>query len=594
MTIRVPPVIRTSASLVIANVDTVAPRAENPGSAAAQSQLKNTVPAAPRDRQGASRLLAGCFCMPGPMSPTTKTARSIAAERAANLDGAIDQWGKTQSDAVDAAHKIKNLLRENGSSKLFSNARATKTLSLQGHNLTSIPIQLCQAHKLETLDLTRNKLTNLPAEIAGFSKLKQLILKGNSLANLPVEIAQVDTLQDLNLSHNYLSSFPAEMGASKTLKSLDLSQNQLASFPAEMGKAIKLTDLDLKGNHLRDLPDEIGNLSNLRHLDISHNRFRTVPRALLKLPSTTEIDLRRNPLPEQEILLVRAAILERRAAGLMPPQILLPRLAAEGGEFYGKDANAHQSAVISAFKQRLDSVARQFPHCLTGDVATQHAELKAIEARLTHALDTHEANYAPDPKTLLHAREIASTMFKKGHSEDPANYNEFKYSSGHVLAYTFLSLEAQWDQTPKSDIAQAHRNGMQGLIAALDSGSGGCDTRLSEEVMQLIGLPLSDYAQANPEVSGIEPPPVTDEEARDLIMIEAKRILGDLIDRNPNLDITSQPAIWRQILVKRIQTEQPTLPPESLSKTIAQILSMWETFHDLVEEQRANAASADK
>ncbi|MES2832571.1 MAG: leucine-rich repeat domain-containing protein [Pseudomonadota bacterium] len=569
------------------------PQAEDPGvDAAPPPRVRNPTPAILRNPQRSSRVLAGCFGISKPVSPTTIAECGIETERFTELDAAIDQWRMTQNHAVGAADKIKKVLRETNSSRLFGNARAPKKLVLQAYWVTSIPIEICQARALETLDLTRNKLTNLPAQVAHLSRLKQLILRGNSLTNFPVEMAQVSTLWKLDLSYNYLNSFPTEMWQAKALRSLDLSQNQLTSLPAEMGQATKLRDLALKGNRLNDLPAEIANLSNLRHLDLSSNRFETVPRALLRLPGTTEIDLRKNPLPEQEILLVREAVVARRNAGFTPPQILLPPLAGEANEFrdaVANNMNVHTTVLTTAFKKRLDEVARQFPKHLTGDVAAQHAELKAIEARLTYALRAHAKHDAPNSRVLRHARKTASIMFKKGNGERPIYFNEFKYSPGHVLAYTFLSLEAQWAQTPESDLAQARRNGMQALVAALDSGSGMCDTRLSEEVMQLIGLPLSDYAQANPDVFGIKPPKITEVEAHDLVMIEAKRVLGELIARNKDLGNTSQPVAWRQTLVERIETEHPKLPRESLEKTISQIQSMWETFYDLVEEQRANA-----
>ena len=494
-------------------------------------------------------------------------------------------------------------------------AKALRMLLLNDNLLTSFPAGMAQAQALQHLDLCNNRLTGFPAEMGNAKALRNLTLSDNRLESFPAEMGQAQALQVLNLNRNRLENFPGEMGQAKSLQSLHLSGNRLRSFPAEMGQAKALQQLylsqnvleslpaeigqanaleglHLDDNRLSDLPLEIAHLSNLRFLDLSGNRFTTVPGALLELPEATEIDLRHNPIPEAEILAVRERLAQRLANGQTVPQLLLPPLAAEVGELREaavNQMNVHTTVLTAAFQKRLNEVALQFPQQLDGSAEQQRAELGAIAARLTQALDEHATRHAPDPEALHEARQAADLMFQKGQGAAEAFHNEFDRSAGHVLAYTFLAIEAQIAHTPEEHRAEATRSGMARLIGALENGSGNCDTRLCEEVMQVIGLPLSDHAQQHPEVIHVTPPRATAGEAQDVTLGVAKSLLREMLETEPGSIGEAPSAVWRARLQATMLRDHPAVTPGQVEQAVQTIESAWQEFRELVEEQRTAA-----
>ena len=216
----------------------------------------------------------------------------------------------------------------------------------------------------------------------------------------------------------------------------------------------------------------------------------------------------------------------------------------------------------------------------------QVAQIRAIEARLNGALTVHGGQLGLDAQELWQAGGVATMMFQKSRGEQSENYNDFHHSAGHVLAYTFLGLERQWAQTPEMHQTEARRNGMERLIQALQNGHGNCDTRLCEEVLQTIGLPLSAYATAHPEIVAIRPAAVGTRESRDIIFDEAKKVLTDLMQGGAELRDAAPPDAWRAALSQRLRRDHPRLSSEQENACVQQIESDWPTFHALVAEQR--------
>jgi Leucine-rich repeat (LRR) protein len=484
----------------------------------------------------------------------------------------------------------------------MAQVKTLQTLDLGQNRLTSFPAEMGQATALQTLDLGQNQLTSFPAEMGQAKALRKLDLGVNQLTSFPAEMGQATALQTLILVNNRLTSFPAEMGQAKALQTLDLESNRLTTFPAEIGQAKALQTLNLRDNALTTLPAEIAKLPNLRHLDLRGNRFTQVPRALLEAKADAEINLLHNPLPNEEIRAVRDAIAQRRAAGQPVPHLILPPLAEDVGELreaVANQMNVHTGVLTQAFKKRLDALAKQFPDHLNGTNQQQHHAMTEIETRLLVVLDAHALHHAPDAAAIAKAREIARLMIQKGQSEHLAYVNDFQDvqtgseanvvtgTAGHALAYTFLALEAQWAGTPEAHRAEARANGMSGLIAALNSGSGMCDTRLCEEVLQMVGLPLSDYAQAHPEVVAIQPVQSSIEESREIIMAAARQVLTALLETDPAPGDASPPAAWRSTLAATMQRDHPNVPAAEVERQMQHIELAWETFHDMVVEQGA-------
>ena len=527
--------MRSTNSLATAGAvaDVAAPidAAPEPGPASAnasQLPVRRPIPTMIKGLQRGARSLVSHFGLPTENSASGLAMNATAAQQRmspAQLDAAIHRWAQTQVSPVisTVTREMKRVLHINDSVGQFRFKRSSK---------------------FEILDLKGAQLT----------------------------------------------SFPPEMGQAQALQGLYLNQNRLTSFPAEMGQAQALQILFLSDNQLSDLPKEIAQLTKLRFLDLDNNRFAHVPRALLELPSTTEINLSNNPLPDAEILAVRAEIAQRLAEGKTVPQLIMPGLEAEAGELreaVANGMNVHTGVLTNAFKKRLDAVALQFPEQLQGSLVAQRAEMTVITQRLTTALEAHAHNHPVNPDAFSQARGVAHLMFQKGQGHEATYVNDFQHSAGHVLAYTFLAMEAQWANTPKAEQAQAKSNGMTALIQALKSGSGECDTRLCEEVMQTIGLPLSDYAQAHPDIIAIKAPQTSVDQSRDVIVNVAKNVLRALLEKDRALTCDAPPAAWRAMVVKEMETDHPKVLPEQIETNLEKIESAWQTFHEQVEEKMA-------
>ena len=467
-------------------------------------------------------------------------------------------------------------------------------LDLQNNKLAALPGEIGQLSNLQTLYLNNNQLAALPGEIGQLTNLNELYLQRNQLAALPGEIGQLTNLQTLEMNHNQLAALPSGIGQLTNLQTLEMNHNQLAALPGEIGQLSNLQTLDLDNNHLVALPGEIGQLSKLQRLWLRNNQFTTVPRVLLDFPAGTEINLQGNPLPDAEIIAVREEIERRRAGRQAVPRLILPSLAADGEDALraaaAGDMNVHQQPLTDAFKRRLDELANQFPGNLKGETEQDRAEMKTIEKRLFAAFERHAA---PHPRYRA-ACDVARTMFQKGYGQRRAYYNDFRYSSGHVLSYVVLAMEAQWERTPDTERDQAQENGVNNLIDFLAAGrdSDGhtfCDTRHIEEVLQMIGLPLSRHAQDNVDIIGATPVGLAAEQIREATLPVAKRTLLDLARQSPDLADDALQAAFRTALTHAMHAEHPGVTPEQLNAYLdTDILPMWDTFKELALDEEGN------
>lgn len=131
-------------------------------------------------------------------------------------------------------------------------------LDLEALGLTRLPKNLFEDvslnkywKNLRVLNLENNQLTALPAEIGNLHRLESLFLKNNQLTALPPEIGNLHKLSRLYLQKNRLTTLPSEIGNLQELFWLLLEMNELTALPLEIGAAQKLTIISLEYNHLR-------------------------------------------------------------------------------------------------------------------------------------------------------------------------------------------------------------------------------------------------------------------------------------------------------------------------------------------------------
>ncbi|MGZ3239709.1 MAG: leucine-rich repeat domain-containing protein [Burkholderiaceae bacterium] len=457
------------------------------------------------------------------------------------------------------------------------------------YKLAAVPAKIGQLSRLERLRLENNQLTTLPPEIGRLTRMKELNLNNNQLTALPPEIEQLTRMGRLDLGNNQLAALPPGIGKSIFMAELDLGNNQLTALPPEIGQLSGLITINLENNQLTELPDTLRDLKWPMHLNLSNNRFTHVPRFLLACFRLCEIDLRGNPISEEEIATVRLEMANRRAAGLAVPQIIFPRVAGDvinannALQIAAQDGlNVHSNALTDSFKLQLDDLIKQFPDNLKGTVRKQRAEIDLIEVRLIAAFNL---NYQGRDNDESHekALKVAKTMFEKADGSTKAYYNDFQYSSGHILSYVFLAMEAQWKNTPAEYLNEAKHNGLKLLSDFLAAGNDFCDTRHIEEVMQMISLPLSQYAQKHPEVVKKVAVGLSPQQVRDTTFPVAQRTLQNMAEQKTKLSDKDLQDAFCTTLTNTMRAEHPSITAEQLDEYIrSNILDHWSEFQELV------------
>ena len=514
------------------------------------------------------------------MTPPQKNKKEYLSEWNAWAEQlAPDENRKAALERMKAA-KSNLVLIGLGLTSLPENLPASlKTLHSSHNQLTRLPENLPAT--LETLDSSHNQLTRLPENLP--ASLKTLDSSHNQLTRLPENLPA--SLKTLHSFDNQLTSLPENLPAS--LEFLDSFHNQLTSLPENLPASLKT--LDFSHNQLTSLPESISNLLGLHRLDLSNNRFTTVPNALLDLPDTTEVFLRGNPIPRDEIRRVRAELENRRTQGRPVPQLILPEIEDDVNpdnalrDAAQVDFNVHARGLTTNITRRLNVLAERFPDYLVGDTASQRTEMREIQERLQQALNDHGKEH-PQREN---AQRMAEQMFATGLGERNDFYNDFQgttsKSAGHVLSYVFLALEEQWKKTPAAHLQEARTNGITQLIDRLASGEGHCDTRLIEEVFQIVGMPFSKYAQSHPEVITDAPISLSREQVRDVMLPLAKTILKQVMQQ-PDAGEDEKQAFHAALLEE--MSKHPAITRDQWESYLNEEIFMdWETFKEVANAE---------
>jgi Leucine-rich repeat (LRR) protein len=192
--------------------------------------------------------------------------------------------------------------------------------------ITSLPSQIGNLKNLTHLTLYNSQITNLPTQVGNFRNLTYLNLAGTSITSLPPEIGKLNKLTVLDLHDSKITSLPPEIGKLQNLTELDLSGTEITSLPPEIGKLNKLSELYLSGTEITSLPPEIGKLNKLSELYLSFTAIMSLPPEIGKLNNLTYLDLRETPitsLPPEIGKLNNLTYLDLRETPItsLPPEI---------------------------------------------------------------------------------------------------------------------------------------------------------------------------------------------------------------------------------------------------------------------------------
>lgn len=147
----------------------------------------------------------------------------------------------------------------------------SKTLTLAGEGIGTVPRQIGELKNLESLTLKGNGLSDLPDEISELKNLRRLSLAKNNFEAIPDSICELFRLEELFLSRNQIETLPPGIGKLRNLRTLSLHRNKLSSLPPEIGDLRELRALMLQSNRLTSLPSEIVKLTQLKTIELGKN-----------------------------------------------------------------------------------------------------------------------------------------------------------------------------------------------------------------------------------------------------------------------------------------------------------------------------------
>lgn len=175
-----------------------------------------------------------------------------------------------------------------------------KRLSLS-ENIREFPVAILSlADSLEVLDLSNNQLSTLPDEITQLHKLKIIFASNNCFTTLPEALGQCENLEMIGFKSNQIKEV-SEKALPEKLRWLILTDNHLQTLPSSLGDCPRLQKLALAGNRLTSLPSTLYKLKNLELLRISANQLTECPEQLLDLPKLAWFAFAGNPFCQSDI-----------------------------------------------------------------------------------------------------------------------------------------------------------------------------------------------------------------------------------------------------------------------------------------------------
>lgn len=193
-------------------------------------------------------------------------------------------------DSMAWTAKMINTLEQLRAGKLAGTRRLNLSCSLQ-----AFPPEIYDlADTLEILDLSGNQLSMLPDDLPQLHKLRVLFCSNNRFTRLPEVLGQCRNLEMVGFKANHIEEVPAAAQPA-ALRWLILTDNRIRELPSELGRCIRLQKLMLAGNQLQSLPKEMAACTNLELLRIAANRLTELPDWLLELPRLSWLAYAGNP-----------------------------------------------------------------------------------------------------------------------------------------------------------------------------------------------------------------------------------------------------------------------------------------------------------
>jgi hypothetical protein len=190
----------------------------------------------------------------------------------------------------------------NLAAQIFASKRTGSKLLNISCGLKEFPKEIYElADTLEILDLSGNNLSSLPEDFTQLHKLRILFCSDNQFTHLPDILGQLPQLTMVGFKANKINTVSAA-SLSKSLRWLILTDNQISELPAGIGLCTDMQKLMLAGNRLHYLPPALAKCTKLELLRIAANQLSVLPDWLLHMPRLSWLAYAGNPCSENNEL----------------------------------------------------------------------------------------------------------------------------------------------------------------------------------------------------------------------------------------------------------------------------------------------------
>lgn len=201
---------------------------------------------------------------------------------------------------------------------LLTGLTALTLLDVSHNKITVIPRVLGKCHLLKSLIVEGNRIISPPPlilemgtgpvifylqQLCDAESTGRIYLPGLELTQLPQEMAELHRVTSVDVSRNKLTTV-RPLGLLTRMTALNMSGNMLRECDEDLREMRLLQELDLSRNKIVSLVSCIRNMTGLRRLRISHNPIQELPYGLwalnnLELLEVTGCDIK---FPPQDVV----------------------------------------------------------------------------------------------------------------------------------------------------------------------------------------------------------------------------------------------------------------------------------------------------
>lgn len=260
---------------------------------------------------------------------------------------------------------------------------ATRRLSL-ACGLTQFPLEILElADSLEILDLSNNQLTTLPDELSQLHRLKTVFFSNNRFEAVPEVLSQCPQLSMIGFKSNQIKHLPAQ-ALPPQVRWLILTDNRLEQLPTSIGSQSRLQKLMLAGNQLHSLPDELAACHNLELIRLAANQLTELPPWLFNLPRLSWLAYAGNPFCTTSIS-TKLALPEIDWADLVLQETLGQGASGVISKGLWQTApDQKQTVAVKIFKGEITSDGLPGDEMQACIAAGSHKNLVSVLGKITH------------------------------------------------------------------------------------------------------------------------------------------------------------------------------------------------------------------